>query len=65
MTLDLLAVEWLASWSSVFKSVEWNTPESIDRWFLLEMSLGRVVWTGPWPYPRYIASSLAPEWIEV
>ena len=29
------------------------------------MSLGRVFWTGPWPYPRYMASSLAPEWIEV
>ena len=45
------------SWSSVFESVEWNTSKSIERWFLLEMSLGRVVRTGPWPYPRYIASS--------
>ena len=47
VTLDLLVVEWLASWSSVFESVEWNTSESIERWFLLEMSLERVVWTGP------------------
>ena len=29
-TLDLLSVEWLASWSSVFESVEWNTSESIE-----------------------------------
>ena len=27
--------------------------------------MGRVLRTGPCPYPRYIASSLAPEWIEV
>ena len=47
VTLDLLAVEWLASWSSVFKSVGWNTSVSIERWFLLEISLERVVWTGP------------------
>ena len=36
-------VELLASWSSVLESVEWNTSESTDRWFLLEMSLGRVM----------------------
>ena len=47
VTLDLLAVEWLASWSSFFKSVEWNTSVLIVRWFLLEISLERVVWTGP------------------
>ena len=53
VTLGLLVVEWLdldqvvASWSSVFESVEWNTSELIERWFLLEMSLERVVWTGP------------------
>ena len=39
-------VEWLSSWSSVLESVEWNSSESTNRWFLLEMSLGRAVWTG-------------------
>ena len=66
MPLSLLTVEWLglgrvvASWSSIFESVEWNTSKSTERCFLLEMSLGRSVWTGPCPYPRYIASSPTP-----
>ena len=45
--VDSFMVEWLSSWSSVLESIEWNTSRSTDRWFLLEMSLGRVVWTGP------------------
>ena len=71
MTSDLLAVEWLASWSSgsflveCLEPVEWDTFKSIERRLLLGMSLGRALWTGPCPYPRYVASSLSPEWIEV
>ena len=71
MTLGLLAVEWLDSWSSdsflveCLEPVEWDTFKSIERLLLLGMSQGRALWTGPCPYPRYMASSLAPEWIEV
>ena len=52
-----MVVEWLASWSSVFKSVEWNPSGSTESSLPLEMSLGRVSWTSPCPYPRYMASS--------
>ena len=44
MALGLLVVEWMASWSSGFESVEWNVSGSTERCFLLEMSLGKVSW---------------------
>ena len=55
LIIDRLDTEWFliswrsseSSWSSVFESVEWNITWSIGRWFLLEMSLGRVSWTCP------------------
>ena len=63
MPLDLLVVEWVFVVES-FKSVECVPRWSTGRRLLLRASLGKVLRSGPSPYPRYITPSLAPEWIE-
>ena len=59
--------EW-SCWSSELHSEVIPVGENccaLNAVDLRVVTLGRASWSGLLPYPRYMSSSLAPEWIEV